>query len=70
MRDFHLIVDVLKLYLAKESETKVYDKKVADALDITAVNFATLKRRNSIPYEQIIYFCHKEGLCCSEIFFD
>ena len=69
MRDFMAIVKELKLYLAKNNE-KIYDKKVADALGISPVNFATLKRRNSIPFENIINFCYKEDICCSEIFFD
>lgn len=70
MRDFHAIVKELKKYLSKNTDTKVYDKNVATALGITQMNFATLKRRNSIPYENIISFCKKEGLCGSEIFFD
>jgi len=70
MRDFKTIVQELKFYLAENVEEKVYDKEVADALGISPINFATLKRRNSIPYEQIIEFCYKEELCCSEVFFD
>lgn len=70
MRDFSAIVKELKFYLAKNTNEKVYDKKLADALGISPINFATLKRRNSIPYESIINFCYKEDLCCSEIFFD
>ena len=69
MRDFKSIVDELKLYLANNKNTKVYDKDVANALGITQMNFATIKRRNSIPYENIILFCHRENICCSEIFF-
>ena len=69
MRDFQEILKVLKIYLAKNTTMKVYDKDVAIALGISQMNFATLKRRNSIPYENIINFCKKEGLCGSEIFF-
>lgn len=70
MRDFHAILKELKLYLAKNKKIKVYDKDVANALGITQVNLATIKRRNSTPYEHILRFCKKENLCCSEIFFD
>lgn len=70
MRDFHSILKELKFYLSKSKDVKVYDKDVAQALGITPMNFATLKRRNSIPYENIIQFCKKENLCGSEIFFD
>ena len=70
MRDFHAIIKELKLYLAKNKNKKIYDKDVANVLGITQVNFATIKRRNSIPYENILRFCKKENLCCSEIFFN
>jgi len=70
MRDFKAILKELKLYLADSKNVKVYDKDVANALGITQVNFATMKRRNSTPYESILRFCKKEELCCSEIFFD
>ena len=70
MRDFHAILKELKLYLAKDTNRKIYDKDVAKALGITQVNFATIKKRNSTPYENVIMFCKREGVCCSEIFFD
>ncbi len=70
MRDFQTIVQKLKLYLADGKRVKVYDKDVAIALGITQMNFATIKRRNTTPYENILLFCKKEGLCCNEIFFD
>ena len=70
MRDFRSIVRELKLYLANNKSAKVYDKDVANALGITQMNFATIKRRNSIPYENIILFCHRENICCSKIFFE
>ena len=70
MRDFRAILKELKIYLAKNKSAKIYDKDVAIALEISQMNFATIKRRNSIPYENIIKFCKAEGLCGSEIFFD
>lgn len=70
MRDFRSIVRELKLYLSNNKTAKVYDKDVANALGITQMNFATIKRRNSIPYENIILFCHRENICCSKIFFE
>ena len=69
MRDFKAIVNELKLYLSNNKTAKVYDKDVANALGITQMNFATIKRRNSIPYESIILFCHRENICCRKIFF-
>jgi hypothetical protein len=69
MRDFHAVVKELKLYLLNNKEIKVLDKDVADALELSQANFATLKRRNSMPYANLLMFCKKEKLCCSELFF-
>ena len=69
MRDFHSIIVELKKYLPKTNGVKVYDKDVADALEISQANFATIKKRNSIPYKEVLQFCKKNDLCCNEIFF-
>lgn len=70
MKDFHAVIQKLKCYIAKGKSTKVLDKDVAHALQISQAKFATIKKRNSTPYENILIFCKKEELCCSEIFFD
>ncbi len=70
MRDFHGVIKVLKAYLADTQTTKVLDKDVAKALGISQSNFATIKRRNSTPYENILKFCKKEGFCCNDLFFE
>lgn len=69
MRDFNGIIEELKLYLAVGENKKVLDKDVAVALNISQANFATIKRRNSTPYKNILEFCKEENLCCSDIFF-
>lgn len=68
MRDFKNIITVLKEHISKEK--KVYDKDVAALLNMTQSNFATIKRRNSIPYLEILEFCREENLSCCDIFFD
>jgi len=70
MRDFHSIIKALKLYLSKESTKKVLDKDIADLLDISQSRFATIKKRNKIPYKNILLFCKKREVCCDEVFFD
>ena len=70
MRNFHSIIRELKHYMSKDKNIKVLDKDVAKALGMSQSNFATIKRRNSTPYENILIFCKKEELCCSEIFFN
>lgn len=69
MRDFEAIIRELKFYLALNIDKKILDKDVAEALNITQANFATIKRRNSTPYKNILEFCKKEELCCNEVFF-
>jgi hypothetical protein len=70
MKDFHGVIQKLKGHIAKGKNVKVLDKEVANALEISQAKFATIKKRNSTPYENILKFCKKEELCCSEIFFD
>ena len=70
MRDFKAIVRELKFYLASGEDKKILDKDVALALQMSQSQFATLKRRNSTPYVNILEFCKSEKLCCSEIFFE
>ena len=70
MRDFEAIIKELKSYLADGRNMKVLDKDVAKVLGVTQAQFATIKSRNSTPYANILEFCKREDLCCSEIFFD
>jgi hypothetical protein len=70
MRDFRTIIEILKQHIANDTKTKVYDKDVASLLHITQSNFATIKKRNSTPFVEILEYCHQEKLCCNDIFFD
>ena len=70
MRDFHGVIAELKFYLVSNSDKKVLDKDLADALQMSQANFATIKRRNSTPYKNVLEFCNKEKICCNEIFFE
>jgi len=70
MKNFKNIVITLKSYLKEEEQKKILDKDVAQALDMSASRFATLKKRDTTPYENILNFCKKENLCCNEILFD
>ena len=71
MRDFYSIVSEIKVYLAQNTEKKrkILDKDIAKVLGLSQSNFATIKRRNSMPYENILKFCKKENICCTELFF-
>jgi phage repressor protein C with HTH and peptisase S24 domain len=49
---------------------KVFDKDVAQALNIPQATFATMKKRNSIPYEEILEFCAMKKISVNWLFFD
>ena len=70
MKDFQAVMRTLKEFIADGREIKVLDKEVAELLAISQSQLATIKRRNSMPYSEILKFCKKESLCCNEIFFD
>ena len=70
MRDFRTIIEVLKVYLNEDKKRKVLDKDVSALLQINQARFATMKKRNVIPYEDILLFCKSKNICCNKIFFD
>ncbi|MFT7824207.1 MAG: LexA family transcriptional regulator [Sulfurimonas sp.] len=49
---------------------KVFDKDVAQALNIPQSTFATMKKRNSVPYEEILEFCALKKISVNWLFFD
>ena len=57
MLDFEEIIEKLRDILSTEKDGKVFDKDIAAALDITSVNFATMKKRDSVPFSNILDFC-------------
>ena len=58
MLDFSEIIEKLKDLLSQQKQgKKIFDKDIATALNLTSVNLATLKKRNSIPYSNILDFC-------------
>jgi len=60
----------LKKHLASDTNKKVLDKEVSILLGINQARFATMKKRNVTPYEDILLFCKYENICSNEIFFD
>lgn len=70
MRDFRTIIEKLKVYLADGKNVKILDKDVATFLEINQARFATIKKRNVTPYEDILLLCEKENLNANTIFFD
>ncbi len=69
--DFKMIIDKLKDVISeKDLNKKVFDKDVASELGIPQTTFATMKKRNSIPYEEILKFCAKRKISVNWLFFD
>ncbi|MEA1879289.1 MAG: LexA family transcriptional regulator, partial [Campylobacterota bacterium] len=65
------IIERLKIVLSENIlGKKVFDKDVADALSIPSSTFATMKKRNSIPYEEILEFCALKKISVNWLFFD
>lgn len=70
MKDFSEIVEEIKDIVSGEMPgKKVFDKDVAAMLGISQMNFATLKRRNKIPYEELLDFCAKRSIAINWLLF-
>ncbi len=71
MFDLKNILPKIKDILSKElGNRKVFDKDVADALEINHLTFATMKNRGKIPYEEILNFCAKRKISINWLFYD
>ena len=71
MYDLKIVIGKLKEIISDETKSKkVFDKDVADALAIPQTTFATMKKRNSIPFKEIMEFCANKKLSINWLFFD
>ncbi len=58
MNSFVDIVEEIKSIVSSEfSSKKIFDKDIADLLNISQMNFATMKKRNKIPFVELMDFC-------------
>jgi len=63
MNSFIEIVEEIKSIISTEfSSKKIFDKDVADILGVSQMNFATMKKRNKIPYQELLDFCAKKSI--------
>ena len=63
MNTFTEIVEEIKSIVSVDFITKkIFDKDVADILGITQMNFATMKKRNKIPFTELLDFCAKKSI--------
>lgn len=61
------IKDIISLEVG---DKKVFDKDVANALNINQATFATYKSRNKIPYEEVMEFCAKRKISINWLFYN
>ena len=63
MNSFLDIVEEIKSIISDEvAPKKVFDKDVAHILGISQMNFATMKKRNKIPFNELLDFCAKRSI--------
>ena len=63
MNSFLDIVEEIKSIISDEiTPKKVFDKDVAKVLGISQMNFATMKKRNKIPFNELLNFCAKRSI--------
>jgi len=63
MNSFANIVEEIKSIISNEfGRKKVFDKDVADTLGISQMNFATMKKRDKIPFTELLDFCAKKTI--------
>jgi len=71
MNEFSEIIERLKDIISSEmGERKVYDKDVAEVLGISPATFATMKKRGSIPFREIMEYCARNRISINWLFFD
>jgi len=71
MVNFTTVIDKLKEVISERSlNNKIFDKDVANELGIPQTTFATMKKRNSIPYEEVLEFCAVKKISANWLFFD
>lgn len=63
MNSFVNIVEEIKSIISTDfAPKKVFDKDVADVLGISQMNFATMKKRDKIPFTELLDFCAKKAI--------
>ena len=63
MKSFLEVVEEIKNIISAEfNGKKVFDKDVANILGISQMNFATMKKRNKIPFGELLDFCATKSI--------
>lgn len=71
MKSFTEIVETIKDIVSGEfPDKKVFDKDIAELLEISQMNFATMKKRNKIPFNELLDFCAKRSIAINWILYN
>ncbi len=71
MKTFGEIVETIKDIVSSEfPDKKVFDKDIAELLDISQMNFATMKKRNKIPFNELLDFCAKRSIAINWLLYN
>ncbi|DAB30117.1 MAG TPA: phage repressor protein [Sulfurimonas sp. UBA12504] len=63
MNSFSEIVEEIKSIVSNDfGSRKIFDKDVADVLGISQMNFATMKKRNKVPFTELLDFCATKSI--------
>ncbi len=70
MNSFTDIVEEIKSIVSSDfGSKKIFDKDVADLLHITQMNFATMKKRNKVPFNELLDFCATKSISINWILY-
>lgn len=70
MKKFIEIVEEIKSIVSAEIKSKkVFDKDIADILNISQMNFATMKKRDKIPFGELMDFCATRSISINWILY-
>jgi DNA-binding Xre family transcriptional regulator len=70
MNSFAEIVEEIKSIVSSSfNGKKIFDKDVADILGISQMNFATMKKRNKIPFNELLDFCASRSISINWILY-
>jgi len=58
-----------KIIAADRKKRRVYNKEIAQALELTPEYFAVIKKRGKIPYEAIATFCRNREISINWVLF-
>jgi len=71
MKNFCDIVETIKDIVSGEfTDKKVFDKDIANLLHISQMNFATMKKRNKVPFHELLDFCAKRSIAINWLLYN